>query len=168
MQSRVVPRLNEGHGGVALNHGEQVIEVMGDAPRETSHGLHLLRLEQLVLELFSARDVLDGSQNGRRFSLGPAGQLGAGVDVPHLAVRGSTDHDLEVIGASPRDEVHQRLIENEAILVQRHVLHLSHWQPWVARDGEPVNSASLIRAPKGARREVELPTPDLGDGLGSA
>src|SRR5207253_1277935 len=37
--------------GAAENRGEQVVEIVGDAPGELAHGLHFLGLAQLVLEV---------------------------------------------------------------------------------------------------------------------
>ena len=43
--------------GVASDRREDVVEVVGDAARETPNGLHLLRLTQLLLEAEPLRDV---------------------------------------------------------------------------------------------------------------
>ena len=51
--------------GVALDDGEQVVEVVRDARGELADGLHLLRLPELVLEMQPLGDVLRHEQNVR-------------------------------------------------------------------------------------------------------
>ena len=43
---------------LAANYSEHVVEVMRNASRKLAHGLHLLRLTELVFELFAFADVL--------------------------------------------------------------------------------------------------------------
>jgi len=40
----------QGQLRVPDDHAEHVVEIMGDAPRETAHGLHLPRLDELRFE----------------------------------------------------------------------------------------------------------------------
>ena len=58
----------EGQRRVAEHHGEQVVEVVGDAAGEPAHRLHLLRLPQLLLEQVALGDVArvddDGADGG--------------------------------------------------------------------------------------------------------
>jgi hypothetical protein len=42
---------------VAVDHRQQVVEVVGDAAGQPSHGFHLLRVTQLRFELLRRRDV---------------------------------------------------------------------------------------------------------------
>src|SRR5712692_4172490 len=44
--------------GVALDHHQKIVEIMGDAARQASHSLHLLRLAKLPLEQMPFADVL--------------------------------------------------------------------------------------------------------------
>ena len=43
--------------GVALDDGEDVVEIMGDARRELADGFHFLRVPELGLQLFHFGDV---------------------------------------------------------------------------------------------------------------
>src|SRR5262249_53327670 len=42
---------------VRYYRGKQVVEIMGDAPCKPSNGIHLLRLPELLLELFAGRII---------------------------------------------------------------------------------------------------------------
>ena len=58
-------RLAQGEGGVALDAGEQVVEFMGDAPRQRADALHFLRLHQLPMHLLVLGDVaIDADEVG--------------------------------------------------------------------------------------------------------
>ena len=52
--------------GVAVDHREQIVEVVRDAAGEKAHGLHLLRLTQLRLESPAIGDVLEHANQLRR------------------------------------------------------------------------------------------------------
>ena len=43
--------------GASADHRQEVVEVVGDAARELAHRLHLLRLPELLLELFLLREI---------------------------------------------------------------------------------------------------------------
>ena len=43
--------------GVALNHGQQIIEVVGNAAGEPPYGFHFLRLAKLIFEVAALGDV---------------------------------------------------------------------------------------------------------------
>jgi hypothetical protein len=45
------------HVDITENHGQQIIEVVRDSARQTSHGLHLLRVPQLLLQGYALGDV---------------------------------------------------------------------------------------------------------------
>ena len=55
--------------GVAEDHREEVVEVVGDPAGELSHGLHLLRLAELLLERLPRGDVGDHAVLVRESSL---------------------------------------------------------------------------------------------------
>ncbi len=64
------PRVARGQRGeqqlaVAVDRGEQVVEVMGDATGQATDGLHLVRLAELLLEPPPGRDV-EGHDDPRR------------------------------------------------------------------------------------------------------
>lgn len=44
---------------LARDHGQKVVEVMGDTASELSDGLHLLRLQEILLHLDARRQVPD-------------------------------------------------------------------------------------------------------------
>jgi hypothetical protein len=44
--------------GAPGDDGEQIVEVVGDAPREAPDRVHLLRLAELLLEAAALADVL--------------------------------------------------------------------------------------------------------------
>ena len=52
--------------GVALNDGENVVEIVRDAAGELADGFHLLRLAQLLLQLPLRRDVAEQTQHQQR------------------------------------------------------------------------------------------------------
>ena len=54
------PEVAEQEAGVALDRGEQVVEVVGDAAGEAAEHLHLLRLGQLALQPLPGADVARG------------------------------------------------------------------------------------------------------------
>src|SRR5206468_12340312 len=62
-QLEVVSRLSvqglelEGETAAARDDGEKVVEVVGDASRELADGLHLLRLQELLLQSLALGDV---------------------------------------------------------------------------------------------------------------
>ena len=56
--------------GAAQNHGQQVVEVMGNAAGKLAYRLELLRLAQLLLGLLAPSDVVDDHQACR-----PAGEV---------------------------------------------------------------------------------------------
>ena len=58
VQALVVRRPALEHVGEAEDHREQVVEVVGDAAREPSHRLHLLRLKELPLLLLQRAPLL--------------------------------------------------------------------------------------------------------------
>ena len=70
--------------GVAVDNGEDVVEIMSDAAGQLADGVHLLGLAQLVLQPFLARDIPEQSQQQRR--LAPQLDEGGGIlesdDVP--------------------------------------------------------------------------------------
>ena len=74
----LVPRLAE-HLAVAADDGEQVVEVVGDAAGQPAHRLHLLRLDELLLEFFPG----DVPQEAERHALA----------FPHRAHHGGLDPD---------------------------------------------------------------------------
>ncbi|MNC91461.1 hypothetical protein D3C83_77300 [compost metagenome] len=49
-QRILVTQARDQHLGVAEDHGQHVVEVVGDPARELTDGFHLLRLPQLILE----------------------------------------------------------------------------------------------------------------------
>ena len=50
---------------IADDDGEQIVEIVGDAAGELAHGLHLLRLAELLLHLPALGDVfLDRDEVG--------------------------------------------------------------------------------------------------------
>src|SRR5690606_40933015 len=55
---------------VAQDHGEHVVEVVGDAPGELPHRFHLLGLAELFLEGPALVDVLDGAGDAHDLALG--------------------------------------------------------------------------------------------------
>ena len=74
-QARIVrPLVVTKHIRRAADHGEQVVEVVGDAASELADGLHLLRLAQLLLECQALGDLEDAGADedvrgvGRRTS----------------------------------------------------------------------------------------------------
>ena len=44
---------------MAMNDGENIVEIMSDAARELADGLHFLRLTQLILEAFLGGDIAE-------------------------------------------------------------------------------------------------------------
>src|SRR6185436_6289109 len=98
---------------VAHDAAEEVVEVVGDAPREAADGLYLLRLEELPLEGLAGGDVRGdaedlperavGGDEGDLDGLEPARARLAGdlllADDPGLARR----HDAAVVGDEGRD-----------------------------------------------------------------
>ncbi len=57
-QGGLVAELAQQELGVSGDHHEQVVEVMGDAAGEATHGFHLLGLAQLLLQGAALGDVL--------------------------------------------------------------------------------------------------------------
>jgi hypothetical protein len=70
------------HFGVADHDGEQVVEVVGDAPRELAHRLHLLRLAQLLLEAAARRHVAHDAHDLLRVTTSVAYKTAVSLD-PH-------------------------------------------------------------------------------------
>jgi hypothetical protein len=92
----VLGQLVEQKRAPAADHRQQVVEVVGDAARQPAHGLHLLRVEQLLLECRPARlrelrggEVLGLDDEVERSPLGRAAHRHghAGPDDVALAVQ---------------------------------------------------------------------------------
>ena len=74
---RVLVGVHQQQFGIAADDGEHVVEVVRHPAGELADGLHLLRLAQLLLELFAPGDVPhDGLHGGLPFiNKGDAGRL---------------------------------------------------------------------------------------------
>src|SRR5262249_48397482 len=67
--------LVDGEVGVALDDGEQVVEIVGDATSEASESVHFLRLAKIVFQLFAlgfiplerAAHAVEGAGNFAKF-----------------------------------------------------------------------------------------------------
>src|ERR1019366_2176476 len=57
------------HVAVAVDDGQQVVEVVGNAAGEASDGLHFLRLQQLFLQAAALRGIAQDSVYGHRLAV---------------------------------------------------------------------------------------------------
>ena len=51
--------------GIADDHGQQIVEVVGDAAGELADGLHLLRLDELLLGALALGQIVDDADENR-------------------------------------------------------------------------------------------------------
>ncbi len=73
-------KLARGELGEAEDDREHVVEIVGDAAREQTDGLHLLRLPQLLLDALARRDVLHDRDAARRSPVGVQQDAERGLD----------------------------------------------------------------------------------------
>ena len=52
-----MPEAFERKLSVTGDHGEEIVEIVGDAAREAAEGLHLARLGELIFERLPFRDI---------------------------------------------------------------------------------------------------------------
>ena len=77
---------------VARDHREQVVEIVGDAAGEPTHGLHFLRLKELLLEPLDAGPVLDQAEDAGDAAVGLVQRRGDQVHGHRCAVFLLADH----------------------------------------------------------------------------
>src|ERR1019366_1866902 len=65
----VCRKVVEEHVAVAVDDGQQVVEVVGNAAGEASDGLHFLRLQQLFLQAAALRGIAQDSVYGHRLAV---------------------------------------------------------------------------------------------------
>jgi hypothetical protein len=73
-QGRLHARLAQGQGGVAVDPGQDVVELVSDAAGQGADRLHLLRLQQLPLQLLVFGDVALDADEVRQPPLGIDGR----------------------------------------------------------------------------------------------
>src|SRR2546421_11699850 len=62
---------------VAENGGEEIVEVVSDTAGQLAEGFHFLRTNELILELFSRRDVHERTDETHRLAVPIANDGGA-------------------------------------------------------------------------------------------
>ena len=118
LPDRVIGRAGppSSHPGPAEDHGQQVVEVVGDAAGQPADRLHLLGLAQLLLQLQALGDVfLDGDEVRDGARTCPA----TGVIALVLGIQGAilaAVGDLGVPRPPGEDRLPQRLIECPIVL----------------------------------------------------
>src|SRR5205814_6046078 len=93
----------------AEDRGEEIVEVVGDAPCELAYRLHFLGLPELVLELAAGGDVPREHQAGRAACEGD--RLRLDVHVDQRAVLAAVPE----AGERPAGVVVQRLLETDTL-----------------------------------------------------
>ena len=112
---RLVAHVHLGQFQVAADGGQQVVEVVGDAPRQDPQALQLLRLAESILGVAPLGDVLEGAPQAHGLAVGSAVPLQEGVEEPGRAI---LQHRPEIHGPDlpPRHEPAHGPAEGGAIL----------------------------------------------------
>ena len=101
-----VVRVQGAQLGEAVDDGQEVVEVVGDAAGEGAQALHLLRLAQLLLETLALGDVLPQAKEIGDFAGGvpDAGHLDG---LPDLHPVGPLPHELALPIVAGGDQLHE-------------------------------------------------------------
>jgi hypothetical protein len=83
------------HSRVAADHGQQIIEIVGNAAGQPSHGFHFLRLAKLLFQFSMLRDVFGNSGYPVELTHPIEHRKGAIVDPLYGAVR--TDDSIGLV-----------------------------------------------------------------------